>query len=126
MVILSAVTSYYMDTLGADTIFDREMTVKSSWSPQLPSPNTSLTFDYQPGDLVSPFPAPHRSRTPQTVWNVKDTGMPVATGVLSSALTAGLLLADLKAYSSVLRERKGLHEQLPAQRQLRVRSGMPR
>lgn len=105
MVILSAVTSYYMDTLGV--IIDRDM-IQNVMVTTLTESKHLLTagfvshvviFGLIPAALVASVKLKRFGKARTFV-------LPVATGVLSLIIAAGLLLADLKTYSSILRERK--------------------
>jgi lipid A ethanolaminephosphotransferase len=105
MVILSAVTSYYMDTLGV--IIDRDM-IQNVMVTTMTESKHLLTvgfvshvviFGVLPAALVACVKI-------QRVSTLKTIAMPVVTLTLSLALAAGLLMTDLKAYSSILRERK--------------------
>jgi len=107
MVILSAVTSYYMDTLGV--IIDRDM-IQNVMVTTMTESKHLLTvgfvshvviFGVLPAALVACVKI-------QRVSTLKTIAMPVVTLTLSLALAAGLLMTDLKAYSSILRERKAI------------------
>ena len=105
MVMLSAVTSYYMDRLGV--IFDRDM-IQNVMVTTVTESKHLLTVGFVSHVILSGLiPA-----LLIAVVRIKRFGMvktlilPIATSALSLALAAGLLLADLKTYSSILRERK--------------------
>jgi lipid A ethanolaminephosphotransferase len=105
IVILSAVTSYYVDQLGV--IIDRDM-IQNVMVTTLAESRHLITPDFVIHVLV-------RGILPALViaWvrirrhgRIRTALVPVLTCVTSLALAAGLLMADLKSYSSILRERK--------------------
>ena len=105
MVILSAVTSYYMDTLGV--IVDRDM-IQNVMVTTMTESKHLLTFGFIShvvmfGVLPAVLIACAKIKRVSTL---KTIAMPMITFTLSFALAAGLLMTDLKAYSSILRERK--------------------
>ena len=105
MVILSAVTSYYMDTLGV--IIDRDM-IQNVMVTTVTESKHLLTAGFVThvvlfGVFPAAFIACVKVGRPSIV---KTLAMPVATMSLSLALAAGLLMTDYKSYSSILRERK--------------------
>lgn len=104
-VILSAVTSYYMDTLGV--VVDRDM-IQNIMATTFSESKHLITFGFVSHVLIKGvLPAaiilsiriirqgPVRTR----VW-------PIAAVFISLSLTFGFLMADLKSYASILRERK--------------------
>ncbi len=105
MVIVSAMTSYFMDSLGV--VIDRDMIQ-----------NVMVTTVTEGKHLLTPGFIGHVVLTgilPAFViacvrlkrfGMVRTLVMPVATSALSFALAIGFLLADLKSYSSILREHK--------------------
>jgi len=105
MVIVSAVTSYYMDTLGV--IIDRDM-IQNVMVTTVTESKHLLTagflfhvvmFGLFPAALVACVKL-------KRFGKIRTFILPIATGTFSLAIAAGLLLADLKTYSSILRERK--------------------
>lgn len=105
MVILSAVTSYYMDALGV--IIDRDM-IQNVLVTTITESKHLLTFGFiKHVALLGMLPAIVMACLKIKRFNMARTlAIPVLTGVLGISLTTGLLMADLKSYSSVLRERK--------------------
>jgi len=105
MLILAAMTSYYVDTLGI--IVDRDMiqnvmvtTVAESRHLITPGYITHIIiFGVLPALIVMWVPI-----RPQT--RIRAAVTPIVTFVVSLALSAGLLMSDLKSYASILRERK--------------------
>ena len=105
IVILSAITSYYVDALGV--IIDRDM-IQNVMVTTIAESRHLITAGFVIHVLIyGVLPAL------VLVWvRIKPLGrirtavMPVMTCVVSLALAAGLLMADLKSYSSILRERK--------------------
>ena len=105
MLILAAMTSYYVDTLGI--IVDRDM-IQNVMVTTVAESRHLITLGYVTHVVVfGVFPslfvmwvriAPQR--------RVKAALTPILTCVLSIAVATGLLMADLKSYSSILRERK--------------------
>ena len=107
IVILSAVTSYYMDRLGV--IVDRDM-IQNAMVTTVTESKHLITFDFVshvvlwgivPAMLVACVPI-RRHGALRTVVG------PVVAFAASLALAAVLLMADLKSYASILRERKDL------------------
>ncbi|NOR30199.1 MAG: phosphoethanolamine--lipid A transferase [Sulfitobacter sp.] len=105
MVILSAVTSYYMDTLGV--IIDRDM-IQNVMVTTVTESKHLLTAGFVTHVvLFGVFPAAFITCVKVgRPGIVKTLAMPVATMSLSLAFAAGLLMTDYKSYSSILRERK--------------------
>jgi lipid A ethanolaminephosphotransferase len=105
IVALSAVTSYYMDSLGV--VVDRDMIqnvmvttlTESKHLITLGFVTHVLVFGILPAGVIMSF-----RLKPQSM--LKTVGLPVLTFALSLVLAAGLLMSDLKSYSSILRERK--------------------
>ena len=105
MLVTSAITSYYMDTLGV--IIDRDMiqnamvtTVTESKHLITPGFVTHVViYGVLPALLVA-FVKLRRFGLLRTV------ATPLAGLVVGLALAAGLLMTDMKSYSSILRERK--------------------
>ena len=105
MVILSAVTSYYMDRLGV--IIDRDM-IQNVMVTTITESKHLLTFGFVShvllfGVLPAAIIACVKIRPGSMTRTI---ALPLVTSVLSFALAAGLLMTDLKTYSSILRERK--------------------
>jgi lipid A ethanolaminephosphotransferase len=105
IVILSAMTSYYVDTLGV--IIDRDM-IQNIMVTTFAESRHLITSGYVIHIVIFGI-------LPALVllWvRIKPQGriraamMPVITCVLSFALTAGFLMGDFKSYASILRERK--------------------
>ncbi len=105
ILILSASTSYYMDNLGV--IIDRDM-IQNVMVTTLTESKHLFTaslishlvvYGILPAALVMIV-----KLKPQRP--LRRFLLPVAASAVSVALTVGLLMADLKAYSSILRERK--------------------
>lgn len=105
IVILSAITSYYMDNLGV--IIDRDM-IQNVMVTTVTESKHLITASFVLHNLVfGVLPVlvifavkikPHgRTRTLLT---------PVVSTLLCLGLTVGLLWSDMKAYASILRERK--------------------
>jgi len=105
ILVMAAMTSYYVDTLGV--IVDRDM-IQNIMVTTVAESRHLITAGYVTHVVVfGILPAlvvmgVHIS--PQG-W-IRGAMMPIGTCVLSLALAAGLLMADLKSYSSILRERK--------------------
>ena len=105
ILILSAVTSYYMDKLGV--IIDRDMIQNVMVTTVTESKHLItagfvshvLIFGILPALLVALVPIRRHGM-------VRTVAAPVLSFVLGLALAAGLLMTDLKTYSSILRERK--------------------
>ncbi len=105
IVVLSAVTSYYMDSLGV--IIDRDM-IQNVMVTTLTESKHLITFGFVSHIVIfGVLPA-------AVIFGIKvkrqslfrTIATPVVAFVVSLALAAGLLMADLKSYSSILRERK--------------------
>jgi lipid A ethanolaminephosphotransferase len=105
MVILSAVTSYYMDNLGV--VIDRDM-IQNVMVTTVTESKHLITVDFVlhnlvygvlPALVVFAFKLKSRSV-------IRTVLTPVLSFVVCLALMAGLLMADMKSYSSILRERK--------------------
>lgn len=105
MVLLSAVTSYYMERLGV--VIDRDM-IQNVMVTTVTESKHLLTVDFiSHVALFGGLPAlAILCVRLKRFGMLKTVALPVVTGVLSLAFAAGLLMADLKSYSSVLRERK--------------------
>ena len=105
IVILSAITSYYMDNLGV--IIDRDM-IQNVMVTTMTESKHLITFGFVShvvvfGILPALLLLWVRIKR-QSLF--KTIGAPVLTTVVCLTLAAGLLMADLKSYSSILRERK--------------------
>jgi lipid A ethanolaminephosphotransferase len=105
MLVLSAVTSYYMDTLGV--MIDRDM-VQNVATTTFTESKHLLTADFVShvaifGVLPALLLLPLRVRRQR--WRVA-LGAPMALFAISLLLASGLLMLNLKTYASVLRERK--------------------
>ncbi|MCD2311450.1 phosphoethanolamine transferase [Pseudosulfitobacter pseudonitzschiae] len=105
IVLLSAVTSYYVDALGV--IIDRDM-IQNVMVTTMAESRHLITAGFVAHVLIyGVLPAlvvawvRLKPRGP-----IRTAVIPVLTCVVSLALAAGLLMADLKSYSSILRERK--------------------
>jgi lipid A ethanolaminephosphotransferase len=105
VLLLSAVTSYYMDTLGV--IIDRDM-IQNVMVTTVTESKHLLTFGFVTHVvLFGVLPAILIGCTKvKRIGTIKTVVLPIFTVLLSLALAAGLLMADLKTYSSILRERK--------------------
>ncbi|MCV2892455.1 phosphoethanolamine transferase [Lentibacter sp. XHP0401] len=105
MVVLSGVTSYYMDSMGV--IIDRDM-IQNVMVTTMTESKHLITFGFVSHVLVfGVLPAGlvlMVKLKPQSL--LKSAALPVVTFAVSLALAAGLLMSDLKTYSSILRERK--------------------
>lgn len=107
ILILSAVTSYYMDTLGV--IIDRDM-IQNVMVTTVTESKHLITFGFIShvvmfGVLPAVLLAGVRIKRQSML---KAIGIPLVSCAGCLALSAGLLMSDLKAYSSILRERKDL------------------
>lgn len=105
MIMLSAVTSYYMDTLGV--IIDRDM-IQNVMVTTITESKHLLTGGFVTQIVVFgalPSAVVMFARL-KRFGAIKTLAMPFIVSILSFALTAGLLMSDLKSYASVLRERK--------------------
>jgi lipid A ethanolaminephosphotransferase len=105
IVILSAVTSYYVDSLGV--IIDRDM-IQNIMVTTFTESKHLITFGFVShvviyGVLPALMICAVRIK-PQT-W-LRTFGVPVLTLILSLTFSAGLLFSDYKTYASILRERK--------------------
>lgn len=107
VVILSAVTSFYVDQLGV--IVDRDMIQNVMVSTFTESKHLItvgflthvLLFGILPAVLICCVKIKSTSLT-------RKLAIPVVTCTLSLALAAGLLMSDMKTYASILRERKDM------------------
>ena len=105
ILVLSAVTSYYMDSLGV--IIDRDMIQNVMVTTLTESKHlitlgfTSHVFFY---GILPALVVTSVKIKPQGM--IRTIAVPVITFAVSLALAAGLLMADLKSYASILRERK--------------------
>ena len=107
MLILTAVTSYYMDTLGV--IIDRDMiqnvaTTTFTESKHLLTPGFALHVLLWG---VLPAAALFLVRVRRQRWLVA-VGAPVAMFALGLGLAGGLIMVNFKTYSAIARERKDL------------------
>ena len=105
MVLLSGVTSYYMDRLGI--IIDRDM-IQNVMVTTVSESKHLITFSFVSHVViwgVLPALVIALVRIKRYGW-IRTVAVPVLSAVLCFALTAGFLLADLKSYSAILRERK--------------------
>lgn len=105
IVVLSAITSYYMDSLGV--IIDRDM-IQNVMVTTVTESKHLITFDFVShvvifGVLPALIIMCVRIKRHGLVRTI---AVPVLTFVVSLAMAAGLLMSDLKSYSSILRERK--------------------
>lgn len=105
MLILAAMTSYYVDTLGI--IVDRDM-IQNVMVTTVAESRHLITLGYVTHILAfGVFPSLIvmwvRIRPQRRVWAAVT---PIVTFVVSLALATGLLMVDLKSYASILRERK--------------------
>lgn len=105
IVILSAVTSYYMDSLGV--IIDRDM-IQNVMVTTITESKHLVTFGFVshvllygvvPALVILCVKIKKQSM-------LKTVAIPMVAFAGGLALSAGLLMADLKSYSSILRERK--------------------
>ena len=107
ILMLSAMTSYYMDSLGV--IIDRDMiqnvmvttVTESKHLITFSFVSHVVTFGVLPALVLAGFPIKRQS-------TLKAIGRPMVSFAGCLALSAGLLMSDLKSYSSILRERKDL------------------
>ena len=105
IVFLSSVTSYFMDSLGV--IIDRDMIQNAAVTTFTESKHLItlgfvthvVVFGILPAIVLLSVKIKSQGR-------LKTFGVPVLTILLSLSLFAGLLMADLKSYASILRERK--------------------
>ncbi len=105
IVILSAGTSYYMDTLGV--IVDRDMiqnvmvttVTESKHLITLGLVTHLVVFGLFPALLIASVKVLPRRM-------LRTVAVPIITFSVSMALAAGLLMTDLKSYASILRSRK--------------------
>lgn len=105
IVVLSAITSYYMDSLGV--IIDRDM-IQNVMVTTVTESKHLITFDFVSHVVifgVLPAMVIMCVRTKRH-GIVRTIAVPVLTFVVSLAMAAGLLMSDFKSYSSILRERK--------------------
>ncbi len=105
MIVLSAITSYYMDQLGV--IIDRDM-IQNVMVTTLTESKHLITFGFVTHVLViGIIPALIlMSVRIKSQGKIRTVATPAVTVVISLVLTVGFLMADLKSYSSILRERK--------------------
>jgi lipid A ethanolaminephosphotransferase len=105
MIVLSAITSYYMDQLGV--IIDRDM-IQNVMVTTLTESKHLITFGFVTHVLViGIIPALLLlSVQIKSQGKIRTFATPALTVVISLALTVGFLMADLKSYSSILREHK--------------------
>lgn len=105
VVVLSAVTSYYMDSLGV--IIDRDM-IQNVMVTTITESKHLITFGFVSHVLIFGIMPALVILTVRVKRQsmLKLIAVPVLTFVISLTLTTGLLMADLKSYSSILRERK--------------------
>jgi lipid A ethanolaminephosphotransferase len=105
VVILSAVTSYYMDRLGV--VIDRDM-IQNVMVTTITESKHLITagfvahvvlYGLMPAAVISAV----KIKRYRAAWTI---AVPVLGFVISMALAAGLLMSDLKSYASILRERK--------------------
>ncbi|WP_372993654.1 phosphoethanolamine transferase [Sulfitobacter sp.] len=107
IVILSAVTSYYMDRLGV--VIDRDMIQNVMVTTVAESKHLVTVGFVTHVVLYGVLPAAVIACVKiKRHGLVRSVAVPVLTFGVSMALAAGLLMADLKSYSSILRERKDL------------------
>ena len=105
MLITSAVTSYYMDQLGV--IIDRDMIQNVMVTTVTESKHLITAGFVTHVILYGVLPALAVAFIKLRRQSLcRTTLTPVATFVLGLALAAGLLMTDMKSYSSILRERK--------------------
>ncbi len=105
VIILSSVTSYYMDNLGV--IIDRDMIQNAMVTTVTESKHLItaglvlhvLALGIVPSIVILVV----KIKPQRALWRF---GAPVLTFLLSLSLCAGFLMADLKSYSAILRERK--------------------
>ena len=105
MIVLTAVTSYYMDTLGV--VIDREM-VQNVVTTTFNEGKHLLTAGFVLHVLLLggvPAALLLLVRVPRRGWG-RTLAVPAVTFTLSIALAAGLLFSNFKTYAAVLRERK--------------------
>jgi len=105
IVVLSAITSYYMDSLGV--IIDRDM-IQNVMVTTVTESKHLITFDFVShvvifGILPAMVIMFVRIKRQGLVLTI---AVPLLTFVISLTMAAGLLMSDLKSYSSILRERK--------------------
>ncbi|EEB84535.1 phosphoethanolamine transferase [Roseobacter sp. GAI101] len=107
ILILSAVTSYYMDRLGV--VIDRDMIQNVMVTTMAESKHLVTVGFVTHVFVLGVLPALGIACVKVTRHSMlKSIAMPVLTFSVSMALATGLLMADLKSYSSILRERKDL------------------
>lgn len=105
ILILSSVTSYYMDTLGV--FIDREM-IQNVMVTTITESKHLITFGFVThvilyGVVPSLFVLAIRVKRQ---GKLATFGVPLLTALICLALTVGLLFTDFKTFSSVLRGRK--------------------
>ena len=105
IVILSSITSYYMDTLGV--IIDRDM-IQNVMVTTITESKHLITLGFVTHVVIYGIvPALVLSRIKVKKHRKLYTVLaPVLMFVVGMALAVGFLMADLKSYSSILRERK--------------------
>ena len=105
ILVLSAVTSYYMDSLGV--IIDRDM-IQNVMVTTLTESKHLITLGFASHvffyGILPALVVTSVKIKPQGM--IRTIAVPVITFAVSLALAAGLLMADLKSYASILRERK--------------------
>jgi len=105
MLLTSAVTSYYMDTLGV--IIDRDM-IQNVMVTTLTESKHLITFGFISQIViygVLPSLLIAFIKVKRTTM-IRSVAMPALSLVMSLAMASGLLMSDMKSYSSILRERK--------------------
>ncbi|WP_238369206.1 phosphoethanolamine transferase [Heliomarina baculiformis] len=105
LILLSAITSYYMDSLGV--IVDRDM-IQNVMVTTITESKHLFTIDLVSHVILfGLFPAVVVACVKIKRFSaVRTIATPILTTALSLALAAGLLMTDLKTYSSIVRERK--------------------
>lgn len=105
ILILSSVTSYYMDNLGV--FIDREM-IQNVMVTTMTESKHLITFGFVTHVLVfGVLPAfVVLAIRIKKQGKVATFGVPIVVSLVSFILTIGLLFTDFKTYSSVLRDRK--------------------
>jgi lipid A ethanolaminephosphotransferase len=107
IVLLSSVTSYYMDNLGV--IIDRDM-IQNVMVTTVTESKHLITFGFVTHVLIyGVLPAILiLCVTIKPQGRIRMVVTPFASVLLSFGLAAGFLMTDLKSYASILRERKDL------------------
>lgn len=105
IIMLSAVTSYYMDTLGV--IMDRDM-IQNVMVTTVAESRHLITVGFVTHVLVyGLLPAiPMALVKVRRFGRLRTVAMPVLSFIICLSLALGLLVGDMKAYASILRERK--------------------